>query len=48
MVSTAGDFPKYVRVREKGVRAARFSHRSGVAANFAGSAGLDDRITMAP
>ncbi len=35
-------------VRDKGVRAARFSHRSGAGANFAGSASLDDLLTLAP
>jgi predicted TIM-barrel fold metal-dependent hydrolase len=32
----------------RGVRAARFSHRSGAGANFAGSASLDDLHTLAP
>jgi predicted TIM-barrel fold metal-dependent hydrolase len=36
------------RLRERGVRAARFSHRSGSGANFAGSASLDDLIELAP
>jgi predicted TIM-barrel fold metal-dependent hydrolase len=35
-------------LRERGVRAARFSHRSGAGANFAGSASLDDLIALAP
>ncbi len=35
-------------LRDKGVRAARFSHRSGIGANFAGSASLDDLIALAP
>ncbi|RYF31819.1 MAG: amidohydrolase [Comamonadaceae bacterium] len=34
-------------LRDKGVRAARFSHRSG-AANFHGSASFDDLLQMAP
>lgn len=34
--------------RDRGVRALRFSHRSGAAANFAGSASLDDLIALAP
>lgn len=34
--------------REQGVRAARFSHRSGSGANFAGSASLDDLVRLAP
>ncbi len=36
------------RLRAQGVRALRFSHRSGAAANFAGSASLDDLVAMAP
>ncbi len=35
-------------LRSRGVRAARYSHRSGAAGNFAGSASLDDLIQMAP
>lgn len=35
-------------LRARGVRAARFSHRSGAGANFAGSASLDDLHTLAP
>ncbi len=31
---------------ERGVRAARFSHRSGAGANFAGSASFDDLLAM--
>lgn len=34
--------------RAQGVRAARFSHRSGAGANFAGSALLDDLARLAP
>lgn len=34
--------------RAKGVRAARFSHRSGAGANFAGSASFDDLLALAP
>ncbi len=36
------------RLRERGVRAARFSHRSGSGANFAGSASFDDLRALAP
>jgi predicted TIM-barrel fold metal-dependent hydrolase len=36
------------RLRERGVRAARFSHRSGAGANFAGSASFDDLLALAP
>jgi predicted TIM-barrel fold metal-dependent hydrolase len=35
------------RMRERGVRAARFSHRSGTGSNFAGSASLDDLLALA-
>ena len=35
-------------LRAQGVRAARFSHRSGPAANFAGSASFDDLLALAP
>jgi predicted TIM-barrel fold metal-dependent hydrolase len=36
------------RLRQRGVRAARFSNRSGAGANFAGSATFDDLIALAP
>jgi predicted TIM-barrel fold metal-dependent hydrolase len=36
------------RLRERGIRAARFSHRSGSGANFAGSASFDDLLALAP
>ena len=35
-------------LRERGVRAARFSHRSGAGSNFAGSASFDDLLALAP
>ncbi|MCZ4312961.1 amidohydrolase family protein [Comamonadaceae bacterium G21597-S1] len=35
-------------LRDQGIRAARYSHRSGAGANFAGSASLDDLRAMAP
>ena len=35
-------------LRARGVRAARFSHRSGTGANFAGSASFDDLLSLAP
>jgi len=35
-------------LRDRGVRAARFSHRSGAGANFAGSASFDDLLALAP
>ncbi len=40
--------PTLAGLRDKGIRAARFSHRSGAGANFAGSASFDDLIVMAP
>jgi predicted TIM-barrel fold metal-dependent hydrolase len=35
-------------LHDLGVRAARFSHRSGAGANFAGSASFEDLVAMAP
>jgi predicted TIM-barrel fold metal-dependent hydrolase len=35
-------------LRSQGVRALRFSHRSGAGANFAGSASFDDLLKLAP
>ena len=35
-------------LHRQGVRAARFSHRSGAGANFAGSASWDDLLALAP
>jgi predicted TIM-barrel fold metal-dependent hydrolase len=35
-------------LRDKGIRAARFSHRSGSGANFAGSASFGDLLALAP
>jgi predicted TIM-barrel fold metal-dependent hydrolase len=35
-------------LRERGVRGARFSHRSGPGTNFAGSASFDDLCALAP
>jgi predicted TIM-barrel fold metal-dependent hydrolase len=40
--------PSLAGLRDKGIRAARFSHRSGTGANFAGSASFDDLMAMAP
>ncbi|MDB5967058.1 MAG: putative amidohydrolase [Polaromonas sp.] len=34
-------------LRERGIRALRYSHRSGAGANFAGSAAFDDLLAMA-
>ena len=40
--------PTLKGLRDKGVRAARFSHRSGAGANFAGSASFEDLLALAP
>jgi predicted TIM-barrel fold metal-dependent hydrolase len=40
--------PKLRGLRDKGIRAARFSHRSGAGSNFAGSASFEDLLLMAP
>ena len=48
IVARPGTLPKRNHLHDKGIRAARFSLRSGAAANFAGSANFDDLLTMAP
>lgn len=48
IVARPGTLPSLATLRGKGVRAARFSHRSGSGANFAGSASFDDLLAMAP
>ena len=48
LVATAGSAPALAGLREQGVRALRFSHRSGATANFAGSASLQDLEALAP
>ena len=48
LVATAGSVPALASWRDRGVRALRFSHRSGAAANFAGSASLQDLEALAP
>jgi predicted TIM-barrel fold metal-dependent hydrolase len=40
--------PSLQPLRGRGVRAARFSHRSGAGANFSGSASFDDLLALAP
>ena len=40
--------PSLDGLRDKGVRGARFSHRSGAGGNFAGSASFDDLLRLAP
>lgn len=47
VVLTAQGSPSPRGMRERGVRASRFSHRSGNA-NFAGSASFDDLVALAP
>lgn len=48
VVATRGQPPDWRGLRARGVRAARFSHRSGAGANFAGSASFDDLLGLAP
>ena len=48
LVATAGSAPDLAGLRERGIRALRFSHRSGAAANFTGSATLQDLEALAP
>ncbi|WP_084292781.1 amidohydrolase family protein [Bradyrhizobium sp. WSM3983] len=47
IVANAGNPMTFSGLRDKGVRAARFSHRSGAGANFAGSASFEDLLSMA-
>jgi len=46
IVARPGRFASFDGLRAKGVRGARFSHRSG--GNFAGSASFDDLLHLAP
>lgn len=48
IVTRPGELPTLAGLRERGVRAARFSHRSGAGGNFAGSASFDDLLALAP
>jgi predicted TIM-barrel fold metal-dependent hydrolase len=48
IVARPQTLPSLGGLRDKGIRAARFSHRSGAGANFAGSASFDDLLAMAP
>lgn len=48
LVATAGSQSLLASWRDRGIRALRFSHRSGAAANFAGSASLQDLESLAP
>jgi predicted TIM-barrel fold metal-dependent hydrolase len=47
IVTRPGGRPRLQGLRERGVRAARFSHRSGVGGNFPGSASLADLLDLA-
>ena len=48
IVLRAGTLPKLQGLRDRRIRAARFSHRSAAGANFAGSASLADLLALAP
>ena len=48
VVVQPGDPLALAGLRERGVRGARFSHRSGPGTNFAGSASFDDLCVLAP
>ncbi len=48
LVATAAARPRLGGLREQGVRALRFSHRSGSAGNFTGAASWDDLRALAP
>jgi len=48
IVVRPGTLPTLDGLRDRGVRAVRFSHRSGAGANFAGSASFDDLVALAP
>ncbi|MBI2726887.1 MAG: amidohydrolase family protein [Polaromonas sp.] len=48
IVARPGTLPSLKGLRDKGIRALRYSHRSGAGNNFAGSASFDDLLQMAP
>lgn len=48
IVARTEQAPMLAGLRERGVRGARFSHRSGAGANFAGSASIDHLVALAP
>jgi len=48
VVAQAHAASRLAGLRERGVRALRFSHRSGAGGNFAGSASWDDLLALAP
>jgi predicted TIM-barrel fold metal-dependent hydrolase len=48
IVTRPGQLRTLQDLRERGIRAARFSHRGGSAGDFAGSASFDDLLSLAP
>ncbi|MCR5868017.1 amidohydrolase family protein [Aquincola sp. J276] len=48
IVTRPGELPTLAGLHARGVRAARFSQRSGAGGNFAGSASFDDLLALAP
>ena len=48
VVATAAQAQRLAGLHARGVRGARFSHRSGAGTNFAGSASFDDLRALAP
>lgn len=48
IVTRPGQLTTFKGLRDRGIRGARFSHRSGSSANFAGSASLEDLFALAP
>jgi predicted TIM-barrel fold metal-dependent hydrolase len=48
VVVVRSDYSSLEALRPRGVRGARFSHRSGAGSNFAGSASFEDLTSMAP
>lgn len=48
MVTRHGQLQTLRGLRERGIRGARFSHRTGSAGNFAGSASFEDLLSLAP
>lgn len=48
IVASASSSHKLAGMRERGVRALRYSQRAGAGSNFAGSASFDDLLAMAP
>jgi predicted TIM-barrel fold metal-dependent hydrolase len=48
IVTRPGALPTLAGLHERGVRALRFSHRSGAGGNFTGSASFDDLLALAP